>query len=239
MGSPPGSHTFQVRATDAAGNTDLSPASFTWTIDLTDPSSTITFPAAGPYNNAGWNAFSGTASDAGGAGLDKVELSIKRVSDDQYWNGTAFADGTENWRLATGTASWSLAFAAGNFPADGDYTVRVRATDLATNVQGTPASQTFTIDNAAPNTTITAQPNDPTNATGASLLVHGDRGRLDLRVPARRRRLVVLQLARRPTAASQPARTPSRCAPPTPPATRTRARRASPGRSTRRRPRRS
>ena len=47
----------------------------------------------------------GTASDTGGAGLLRVELSIKRVSDNQYWNGTAFADGTENWRTATGTAS--------------------------------------------------------------------------------------------------------------------------------------
>ena len=171
-----GSHTFDVRATDAAGNTDGSPASFTWTLDTTDPSSAITFPAAGPYNNAGWSAFSGTASDAGGAGLDKVEVSIKRVSDDQYWNGTAFADGTENWRLAAGTAGWSLAFAAGNFPADGNYTVRARATDLATNVQGTPASQTFTIDNTAPNTAIDSSPADPSNSTGPSFTFSATEG---------------------------------------------------------------
>ena len=107
-----------MRATDAAGNTDPSPASFTWTIDTTDPSAAITFPfAAGFYNTATWNDFSGTASDTGGATLGKVEVSIKRDSDDQYWNGTAFADGTENWRLATGTASWTLAFARATSPA--------------------------------------------------------------------------------------------------------------------------
>ena len=36
-----GSHTFDIRATDAAGNTDPTPASYTWTIDLTAPNTTI------------------------------------------------------------------------------------------------------------------------------------------------------------------------------------------------------
>src|SRR5205823_6358468 len=36
-----GSHTFDVRATDPAGNTDPAPASQTWTIDLTPPNTTI------------------------------------------------------------------------------------------------------------------------------------------------------------------------------------------------------
>ncbi len=74
-----------MRATDTAGNTDASPASFTWTIDTTAPSSTIAFPAAaGIYRTATWNDFSGSAADTGGAALANVQISIQRVSNSLY-----------------------------------------------------------------------------------------------------------------------------------------------------------
>src|SRR5439155_10041408 len=47
-----GSHTFEVRATDVAGNTDASPASSTWTIDLTAPNTTIDSSPSDPSGNA-------------------------------------------------------------------------------------------------------------------------------------------------------------------------------------------
>lgn len=40
-----GSHTFQVRATDVVGNTDPSPAAWSWTIDTVAPTVTSTTPA--------------------------------------------------------------------------------------------------------------------------------------------------------------------------------------------------
>src|SRR4029079_10392221 len=78
-----GSHTFYVRATDGAGNTDGSAASYTWTVDTVAPSSTTSFPAsAGIYNTSGWNAgcgtigFCGTYSD-GTSGGQSGEVSIR------------------------------------------------------------------------------------------------------------------------------------------------------------------
>ncbi len=47
-----GSHTFQVRAHDAAGNFDLTPAAFTWTIDSTPP--VITPNVVGTLGANGW-----------------------------------------------------------------------------------------------------------------------------------------------------------------------------------------
>src|SRR5439155_18891850 len=65
-----GSHSFQVRATDAAGNTDPTPASYTWTVgfptppDTTPPDTTIT--AAPPAISTSSSAsFSFTAPEAG------------------------------------------------------------------------------------------------------------------------------------------------------------------------------
>ena len=160
-----GSRTFDVRATDAVGNADASPATFTWTIDTTEPTSTLAQPGATDYNAAGWPGFGGTAADTGGAALDRVEVSIRRASTGLYWDGSSFADSGENWRTAAGTASWSFAFGASNFPADGQYVVRRRATDTAGNVEGSPLSRTFTIDNTAPETTIDTSPTDPSNST--------------------------------------------------------------------------
>jgi hypothetical protein len=151
-----GSHTFDVRAVDAAGN-QSAPTSYTWTIDASGPTATITFPVAGSYyNNSAYNAgcgtgttgdLCGTASDATGTGVGLVQVSIQRGTGN-YWDGSSFSSASEVLLTASGTTNWSYGFPASSFPADGAYTVRVVVTDGAGN-SGT-ATTTFAMDNTSP-----------------------------------------------------------------------------------------
>jgi large repetitive protein len=52
--------------------------------------------------------------------------------------------------------------------ADGTHTFEVRAIDASSNVDPSPASYSWTIDTVAPNTTITAHPDNPSHSVDAS-----------------------------------------------------------------------
>ena len=135
-----GNHTFQVRATDGAGNVDPSPASFTWTVDLTAPDTTLTSSPANPSNSAS-ASFSFSASEAGSTFACQL-------------------DGAGFTACSSPKAYSSLA--------PGSHTFQVRATDGAGNVDPSPASFTWTIDLTAPDTTLTSSPANPSNSASAS-----------------------------------------------------------------------
>ena len=161
---------YDLRAitTDGVGHTFTSTL-VTVRVDNTAPTAAITFPVSGTtYRATTYNAgcsptgICGTAADA--TGVQTVNVSIKRNSDNTYWNGSIFTGTTETFNLATGTTSWNYPFA---LPADGSYTVHVQTADTVGNAQtGTTyaATSTFTIDATAPSLT-TLQMFD-TNANG-------------------------------------------------------------------------
>ncbi len=113
--------------------------------NLTDEaSSTIDFPAnGGAYSNANFDAgcstaggdFCGTASNGSGPALAKVQVAVQQASSGSWWDGTAFASATPVYADATGTTTWSFAFASSQFPADGNYVVRAKAVDAGGNEQ--------------------------------------------------------------------------------------------------------
>jgi hypothetical protein len=96
------------------------------TTETTPPHSEITYPSNGAVITDGSLTISGTATDSGGAGVQKVELSI---------------DGGANWTLATGTTSWTYHV---TFPSNGTYQIMVRTTDNVGNAETT--TRTITVD---------------------------------------------------------------------------------------------
>src|SRR5207245_4870971 len=133
-----GSHSFQVRATDPAGNTDPSPASYTWTVDLTPPQ-TSTPPHPTDPSNDTTPSFQFSSSET---------------------------NSTFQCRLDGG--SWSFCVSPYTLSpalAEGSHTFDVRAIDVAGNTDPTPASYAWTVDLTAPDTSITAHPADPSTHT--------------------------------------------------------------------------
>jgi hypothetical protein len=97
----------------------------------------------------------GRTLGTGGAGLDKVQLSIKNNMDYYYLNGSMFVSGGKQFLTATGTVSWTYSGLPSSALMNGDtYTIHSIATDLAGNVQTSVSIATFTYDTTAPTVTI-------------------------------------------------------------------------------------
>ena len=76
-----------------------------------------------------------------------VQVSIKHVSDQTFYNGTSFVSGPEVWLSANGTTAWSYTLPV---LGDGAYALRARAITSDPITDTTPAAITFTLDTIAP-----------------------------------------------------------------------------------------
>jgi hypothetical protein len=141
-------YTISSRATDNAGLVQSAFGTGTVSYDNAAPTSTVL--TNGFYRTATWTGvITGTASDIG-SGVQKVEITLRRINDGLYWNGSAW-QGSAAWLLATGTTAWSYPFA----PTAGmTYEVRSRATDNVDNQQATPATGTFMLDIGLPTSAV-------------------------------------------------------------------------------------
>jgi subtilisin family serine protease len=120
-----GSHIFEVRATDAAGNTDATPANRTWTVDTAAPVVTIDSKPAALTNDTNTSfGFSSEEADS------TFECSLSQGAQPE-----AFVPCSSPKSYAPLT--------------DGTYTFKVKATDVAGNT-GAPASYSFEVDTTKP-----------------------------------------------------------------------------------------
>jgi Tol biopolymer transport system component len=123
-----GSHTFAVRAADAAGNVDATPATAEFVVD-TDPPETV---LEGP---------------SGRVGTDDVTFELGADEDDVRYICETDGEGWEDCDPPSRTLE--------DLP-EGDHTFTVAAIDGAGNQDPTPATTAFTVDLTAPALTIGA-----------------------------------------------------------------------------------
>jgi hypothetical protein len=143
-----GVHTFEVRAIDPVGHTDLSPESRTWTIDLTDTTAPDTAIDSGPSGSIPVDSasFAFSADEAGSTFECKLDGAWESCTSPQDYLGLV----------------------------NGSHTFEVRASDAAGNVDGSPATRAFTVDappapdTTPPNTSILLGPSGTTTGTSTS-----------------------------------------------------------------------
>ena len=135
-----GPHTFEVSAIDAAGNEDGSPATHSWTVDLTAPAATIDGGPTGTVNSSS-ASFTFSSADTGAS----FECAL---------------DSEVDWETCTSPKAYDDVD-------DGPHTFRVRARD-ADGVRGIPASRAWTVDTTPPDTTITDGPSEAVASSSAS-----------------------------------------------------------------------
>jgi hypothetical protein len=122
---------WKARTKDNDGDWGLYSEPWKVIIDTGVPVSVITQPE----NNVTYNhleCVSGTAIDPPpGTEINKVEISLRRLSDDNYWDGIAWVS-NETWLLASGTNDWFYNISFMNWPSGTKYLINSMRTDNAT-----------------------------------------------------------------------------------------------------------
>ncbi|MEJ8757037.1 Ig-like domain-containing protein [Pontibacter sp. H259] len=149
---PDGTHTVLVRAVDVTGNTDTSPATFTWTIDATPPAPPVILAVSedrGPVNNDRITAdntlkLSGTAEANATVIIEKA--------------GTGVAGTTK----ASASGTWEFSY-QGTALANGSHTFIAKASDALNNISAASSNFIVTVDQATPTLALATTANNPVN----------------------------------------------------------------------------
>ncbi len=151
-----GSHTFDVRAFDRAGNVDPSPVTRTWTVDPALPVISISNPVQDSYTNDDTPLFSGVAGTATG---DSATVTV------EIYRAVAGAPDQLVETRSAFRSSFDGAWAVAAFPGLDEGAYVVRAGQSGTAGTGYSAPRTFTVDETPPGTSITVGPLGTTTAT--------------------------------------------------------------------------
>jgi hypothetical protein len=143
-----GHHDFDVRAVDASGNAELTPAQHTWSVDTTAPDTSID---SGPDGRVAERtaAFGYSAGDA--EDLDRFECALDGEEFRECGASKLVVDRLDH----------------------GAHLLRVRAVDTLGNADSTPATRRFVVDVTPPDTEIRGAPPELTAQRAASFDFRG------------------------------------------------------------------
>jgi DNA-directed RNA polymerase specialized sigma24 family protein len=142
-----GHHTFRVRAVDAAGNIDPTPARHAWEVDTKPPATALT-------------------SSPGDYAQDNARFTFK--SSETHANFQCKLDGAKYEACKPGKTYRNLA--------DGTHHFHVRAVDRAGNPDPSPAGRKWIVDTKPPETAIGTGPADPSHESTATFSLASEAG---------------------------------------------------------------
>jgi hypothetical protein len=143
---------WKVRTQDSDGDWGDYSLPFILKIDSSVPASSLENPADLQFYNS-MDSITGTASDNGGSGIEGVQISIKRVSDDYFWTGTSWGP-QKSWLSAIGTELWEYDASSVTWESGHKFSVEVRSTDNGNNQEMQGPVHTFSFDSEIPSVTI-------------------------------------------------------------------------------------
>lgn len=137
-----GEHSLRVQATDPSGNTDLTPAARTFSVDTTP---------------------GGTQIDSGPSGLTNDPTPTFAFSSPEP--GTTFRCRVDGGDFTPCSSPFTATAPGGGNLSQGEHTFAVHGTDALGNPDPAPVTRTFIVDSVAPGTELTSRPEDFTSDT--------------------------------------------------------------------------
>jgi hypothetical protein len=141
-------YNIQARAIDYTPNVEKPNSGVFFTIDTDSPKTIIDTELDDNWLNK-LDIISGIAEDVSGAGINRVEISILKISANNYWSGSGWWE-DEYWLTVEGTEHWHYNSSLVEWETDEQYIILARALDNLGNIEIPSLGKGFWFDDQPP-----------------------------------------------------------------------------------------